>query len=359
MNQELRKLIETIARIPAPTGKEQARAEYLRRYLTAIPSRTDPAGNLWVFPTGEADWRDSLVFDAHLDVVGAGVARTVEERDGRLYGPGVADNVAAVAMLAHLSRQIAAGHLVCGAPMRIVFSVCEEGLGNLAGVRRIVADHPEPPHLFVAWDLSYDVYSTSSVGSQRYQLHIDGDGGHSWNDFGNPNAAQELVRLLAAVQTEYHRFYATLEDTLTFNIGTIAAGEGINSLAREARASFEFRGLTQQALTAMEVRLRRVLEAADPRVRVALKTIGSRPAAKSTLSTTTRAFIADLLKQVGIPAQDVPRSTNINIPLAAGWPAVCLGCCKSGSFHRPDEYLELASLKYGWRLMTALAAGCP
>lgn len=351
---DLQRSIEEIARIPAPTGQERYRVEFLLARMTDIPHRVDAAGNLWVFPLGEQSWSETVVFDAHLDVVGPGHAESVAVQNGRLYGQGVADNVAAVAMLSRLAREVFHGTVVSRVPLAIVFTVGEERLGNLKGMRQVVADHDRHPRLLVAWDLSLDTCSTSGVGSRRYTLRCQGEGGHSWNDFGKPNAIHGTLELLSGIREALADLAERVSDTLSFNIGTISGGDGVNSLAREAHALYEVRSVSPDALAEADRLIAGIISSRSGMLHVNHTCVGNRAAASATLDEATVERIRFVFRRIGVTINDTPRSTNINARLAAGWPAVCLGCCRCGNIHRSDEFLELSSLAEGWAVMTDL-----
>ena len=212
---ELYELVKTIARIPAPTGKEEKRAEFCLNWLKAHGAKdayVDEAGNVIFLycgnekksPAGCTDsgMKDAglqpdctqnkplIVFDAHMDVVFPDETELpLEERDGKIYCPGVGDDTANLAVLLMtaayaIEEQIDTGEygilFVCG--------VGEEGLGNLKGVREVCRVFGPRIHAFYAFDLTMEAYTCRAVGSVRYRIEVQTPGGHSYGCFGNTNA---------------------------------------------------------------------------------------------------------------------------------------------------------------------------
>jgi acetylornithine deacetylase/succinyl-diaminopimelate desuccinylase-like protein len=351
-------LHEQLATTSAPSFGEEPRARVLRKFLTetGVPSRTDAAGNLWV-SLGPEGWDDAVVYDAHLDVVGQGRTPTVRREGRRLMGLGVADDTAAVAMLALLAEAILAQGISLKHPLHILFSVGEEGLGNLKGMRQLLEDFPRPPKLFVGFDLSLGTYSLVGLGSRRYRVAVTCPGGHSWGAFGAPNAIEQLVDFFRMLKESYAGVVEKTEELISFNIGTIKGGEGINSIAHAAEATLEFRSVSPALLQEMERRFLDVLRLVNsrPDVQMTWESIGERPAAESVQAERIEPLVRRLLEGIGeIPGHQA-LSTNINLPLSKGWPAICLGLCQCGQFHRDDEYLDLDSLSRGWKLLDRLS----
>ena len=159
---------------PGPPNHEEPRRHALAAFLTnhGIESQTDPAGNL-IVALGKGLWSETAVLDAHLDVVERGAATEVRNDGEFLHGLGVGDNQAAVTMLALALVRLAPRAAELSRPLVFLFSTGEEGLGNLRGVRQFVSDHPEAPHVFLAFDGTRESHSLSGVGSLRYRLTVE------------------------------------------------------------------------------------------------------------------------------------------------------------------------------------------
>ncbi len=172
--KEFLELLEKLATTKGASLAEKPRREVLKGFLNnnGMETTEDSAGNLWA-SFGQGRWRDTVVFDAHIDVVQKGYISKVEYENERIIGMGVGDNLTAVVMLALLGKMIVNSRLVLIRPLKLLFSVGEEGDGNLKGVRQVVADKKVPPNLFISFDLSFEEYSVSALGSKRYKVKVN------------------------------------------------------------------------------------------------------------------------------------------------------------------------------------------
>lgn len=357
-SDEFFSLHERLVLTPGPSHGEGPRRDLLRQYLAerGLPAEVDGAGNLLVRLGPPGPWSATAVLDAHLDVVERGHALDIQRTAEHLQGLGVGDNQTAVAMLALALLRLQAAPTPLRRPLLGLFSVGEEGLGNLRGVRHLVAAHAEAPWLMVSFDGSMETYSMTGLGSRRYRLAVTCPGGHSWSSFGSPNAIEVLLVILSAVRARYQRVRHAAPVVISFNLGSIRGGEGINSIARQAEATFEFRSVSEPLLKAMDGAVRRYLAAArqTDEVEVAFESIGERPAAAPVAPARIADEVLPAWSAVGLSAEDVPMSTNINPALAAGWPAVCVGLCIYRRSHREDETVQIDSLPTGWACLDRL-----
>lgn len=347
-------LLITLAETPGPSLGETPRRQVLERFFKehGVRSCVDGAGNLRV-SFGDGPWEEAVVFDAHMDVVQEGVEPRVSREGDRLIGMGVADNLAAVSLLAHLAVALSHRPSPLKRPLLILFSTGEEGDGNLKGVRHLVAEKQTPPHLFAAFDLSFETISLTALGSKRYRLTTHAPGGHSWSDFGLPGAIDALMALLTEVKEKFTAATAARPGEASCNIGTLHGGEGINSIAAKASATFEFRSVTPALLARLDTLLKEALTAhTTEAVTFSCALTGERPAARPVDRDRIEPMaIRAIEKATGITPSQIPMSTNINIPLAEGWPCVCMGLCQGGRFHSHEEFLLIDSLAQGWEVL--------
>ena len=241
-------------------------------------------------------------------------------------------------------------------PLRMLFTTAEEGEGNLAGIRGFVADHPRPPAGFVSLDLGSDSLCRSGVGSLRYRLTATAPGGHSWGDWGlHPSAIEMLMKALTELADLADPPGTEEACRLSFNIGEILGGDGINLLASTATATFEFRSLHPERLDDVRTRLSALLEDANRYAKALEATaIGFRPAAPPEAGNPLFRIAETAMHHVGIPPNERFLSTNINATLSAGWPSVVTGLYRCGNIHRKDEFILRDSLETGWRFLQAL-----
>ena len=351
---EFLELHRRLALTIAPSNGEEPRRRLLADLLDShgIAHHSDNAGNL-IASVGNGPWQDSVVLDAHLDVVERGGALEVRNDGECLRGLGVADDLAAVTVLALALVRLAQGGESFARQLVFLFSTGEEGLGNLRGVRQFVADRRHAPFAFISFDGTRETFSLTALGSQRYQIEAQTPGGHSWAGFGQPNAIEIVLDFLAKIREDWRVATANAgEQPSSYNFGTIQGGQGINSIARHARATFEFRSVAQGILQQLDADARRAVEQLQtncPGSDLRLQLLGERPAGTACHRDRLLPLVDAVLGQnAGSPPREVPMSTNINVPLAHEWPAVCLGLCQSGNAHREDEYVRLDSLPSGW-----------
>jgi acetylornithine deacetylase/succinyl-diaminopimelate desuccinylase-like protein len=353
--------VELVA-IPAPTHGEQARAEWLAQRFVQIGLSNveiDPAGNvLGTLPSASlaADSTGPVILlSAHIDTVfpAATPLHPILKGD-RLEAPGSSDNAAGVAgMLAVVSALLHAGAqnpgppnagLALPVPLVILGNVGEEGEGDLRGVRHIY-EHSALADRIAAHIVldgpGADAAVTQALGSRRYKIAITGPGGHSFTDAGIPNPIAALASALATLA----EIPLPDEPRTTLNFGTIRGGISVNSIPENAQATIDLRSTDPNQLLRLEVALHRAAEdavdhwnekskaaGAGPRSRLSFTVtkIGDRPAAQlpddSPLLSTLRAVD----RHLGVRTDLRLGSTDANIPLALGIPALSMGAGGDG-----------------------------
>jgi tripeptide aminopeptidase len=328
-----------LAELPGGTGNERVRIEWLQRRLAQAPGsrRVDDAGNLvWTF--GPRPYRLAVL--AHVDdVFGEQTRRGVTERDGWLCGPGIGDNAVAVATAVAIAEHAGPG------PLAVVFTVGEEGLGGLRGARHACRELA-PEAVLALEGHGADRVFTEAVGSLRVRLTVTGPGGHSWWDRGRPSAVHELVRLLAALTEP--------PAPLSVNVGLIDGGTGVNAIATRASAAVEWRATDQAALDRQEAALASL--PVSPGLRLAVEHLDRRPAGSVPLSHPLVAAVLRARRSAGLPENTGDGSTDANAALAAGIPAVALGCCEGTDMHAPTERIRAGSIGAGAEQLRAVLA---
>lgn len=345
-----------ICRIPAPTFLEEKRAEWMAAQLRTLgwDARIDRAGNVVALENGFGEG-PLVAVTAHLDTVLA--PRRPEEirvdGDGRIRGPGVADNGAglsgllAVAASWKKNRPARQG----AASLLLVANVCEEGEGNLSGMRYLCRQSPlaERIRSFLVLDgPSTDHITCQALASRRFEIVIGGPGGHSWSDQGNANPVHALSRAIHYFSEG--QYDASPLPRSSFNFGTIEGGVSVNSIPSEARAKLDIRSEDPDRIESMARCLAAAVDravdiendrACGGKVSVKVREIGSRPggvlAEDSRLLRSLRAVDAYL----GIRAQLDCASTDANIPLSMGLEAVSIGAGGQGAgAHTPEEWFD-------------------
>ncbi len=346
-------LLSELASIPAPSHDEWRRAERILCILRGMGAEaySDGAGNV-IAPFG-CDGRDDItVYSAHTDVVfGDTSPLPVREEGGRLYAPGVGDDTANVAAMITIIRYIKEHGLRPVRPVMFVFNTCEEGLGNLKGTRRLFEDHAGRIRELVSFDCAFEEgMITRAVGSERWRVTCRAQGGHSYNSFGNSNAIHRLAELIAAL---YRQPVPRLEGAkATYNVGMIEGGTSVNTIAESASMLYEYRSDDRRALEALRNSFFDTIkqnEAADALFTTEL--IGERPCGGEVDEDALAALIkrcgAVYASVMGAEPKTTSGSTDANIPLSLGIPAVTFGLYSGEGAHTREEWLDISSLKAG------------
>ena len=351
----LRLLIE-LAQIPAHSNQEERRAEFCLDWLRgkgAENAYIDEALNV-IYPVGDTGENDLMVFMAHSDVVFPDLEPLpLRVEDGKIYCPGVGDDTANVVALLMTAAWIAREKIVprdCG--VLLVVNSGEEGLGNLKGSRRIMADFGHRVREFVTFDGNANAVVTKAVGSRRYRVTVHTEGGHSYARFGAPNAIAQLSSIISRL---YEIRVPEIGRT-TYNVGTISGGTSVNTIAQNAEMLFEFRSDEREGLAIMQGHFERVLEEFRERgVQIEVELVGDRPCGVEVDNSALAHRAARAVEAYyGIVPQFSVGSTDCNIPLSMGIPAICPGCVMGAGAHTREEYVEIDSLLPGLKVAAEL-----
>jgi tripeptide aminopeptidase len=351
----LRAHLRAIAEVPAPPFGEGERSLAVAQRWRAIglEVHVDDLGNLVAPLPGGHGPRVMLM--AHLDTVfPAGTdVRVREGEGGRWLAPGVSDNSAGLAVLTVLAEEVVAGRLAAYPRVRLAASVGEEGLGDLRGARRLVADYGADTDVLVAVDGGLGQVVSGAVGSRRLEAKYHARGGHSWGDRGSPSAIHALGDAIHALT----RLEIPDLPRSSLNVGLVQGGSSVNAIAEEAGMVIDIRSVDADTLGLLvervEQRLRSV--ARRHRVTLALQVVGDRPAgatADPALIDAARAALVSL----GLEARVAPSSTDASAAVASGIPAMALGVARGGDAHRLSEWVEPDSLALGLQVLQGLLA---
>ncbi|HBY98775.1 MAG: M20/M25/M40 family metallo-hydrolase [Ardenticatenaceae bacterium] len=357
----------TIQQIPAPTGAEGERAAWVcSRFeqLCLADVRRDALGNVYARRPGRAG-HPAVIVAAHLDTVFSAETDLRVRRDratGRIYGPGLGDNslgVAGLLVLAEVMQDLA---IPTPGDVWFVADVGEEGLGNLRGMCAVTNALGDQVSAVIAVEGGgFGMICHQGIGVRRLRIEVRTPGGHAWSDFGVPSAVHTLLRLGAAL-TEMQIPPAPMT---TFNIGIISGGTTINTIAHEAHLLLDLRSEATPALNALEEQTYRIVagarrQAADG-VEIEIEQIGNRPSGHIPRDHALTRLATAALEAVEIPTDQIgyrSGSTDANIPLSRGIPALCLGLTDTYNAHRTDEFIEPTRLPQGLTqlLLVVLAA---
>ncbi|HUA93745.1 MAG TPA: M20/M25/M40 family metallo-hydrolase [Terracidiphilus sp.] len=363
--------------IPAPLHGEQARASWLGEQFAAMGlSRveTDAAGNVFgVLPAAALPPESTgpvVLLSAHLDTVFPADTPLHPIVDGsRLTAPGACDNGAGVAGLLAIAHALR--HAGADLPVPLVFmgNVGEEGEGDLRGMRHLYGQSPLGGRVaahIVLDGAGADGAVTQALGSRRFLVSITGPGGHSFTDAGTPNPIAALASALATIAETV----LPDEPRTTLNLGTIRGGTSVNSIPERAEATVDFRSTSAEQLLALELALQRAVEESVARCNLKAKItggtgkgllsstivkIGDRPAAclpdDSPLLDALRAVDRHLSLRTDLRLG----STDANIPLSLGIPAIALGAGgEGGGAHTLSEWYSANNRELGLRRILLL-----
>ena len=351
-------LLTELAQIPAPSNHEERRAEFCLNWLRskgAENSYIDEALNV-VYPIGDTGENDLTVFMAHSDVVFPDTAPLpLRVENGRIYCPGVGDDTANAVALLTAAEFIAREKLQpkdCG--VLLVINSGEEGLGNLKGSRKIMADFGHRVKEFVTFDGNASAVVTKAVGSRRYRVTVKTEGGHSYGKFGAPNAIAQLAQLIARL---YEVRVPAIGKT-TYNVGTVSGGTSVNTIAQSAEMLYEFRSDEREGLAFMQAQFEAIVEEfRASSVHIEVEVVGDRPCGLDVdNSALARRAALAVEKHYGLSPAFTSGSTDCNVPLSMGIPAICPGCVMGSGAHTREEYIEIDSLLPGLKVAFELIA---
>jgi acetylornithine deacetylase/succinyl-diaminopimelate desuccinylase-like protein len=198
-----------------------------------------------------------------------------------------------------------------------------------------------------------------AVGSRRYRLTVTGPGGHSWGNYGRPNAIHVLARLI----TDLLALPIPTSPKTSLSVGTIAGGVSVNTIAPSATALVDLRSMSQAHLEKLAAQVERTVRSVRiPDVQVTAEIMGNRPAGDQPADAPIVLTCMDVLRALGITPTLDASSTDANVPIGLGIPAICIGIAEGGNAHRLEEFIRVSSIPTGLQqlLLLALAlAGYP
>ncbi|MFB3855059.1 MAG: M20/M25/M40 family metallo-hydrolase [Vicinamibacterales bacterium] len=323
-----------VCEVPAPPFKESERAALMRREFEAAglkAVRIDKSGNVLGVRPGRAS-RPNLVVAAHLDTVFPEGTNVKTTREGAVIkGPGIGDNCRGLALLLAIVRALDAGRVRTSGQVTFVANVGEEGLGDLRGVKHLFNEELKGQiDAFVAIDGTGYGITNVGVGSHRYRVTYRGPGGHSYGAFGLPNPIHALGRAIAKVSD----FQVATNPKTTFNVGRIGGGTSVNSIAYEAWMEMDMRSPDEAALSKVDAQFKEAVASAlaeenarwggEARLTVETDLVGDRPAGQTPQDSVIVQTAVAVTRALGLPIELGDGSTDSNIPMNLGIPAVTI-----------------------------------
>jgi acetylornithine deacetylase/succinyl-diaminopimelate desuccinylase-like protein len=355
--KQLLNLVCLIQQIPSPTFTEQEKAAFVvdqfqRDGLADV--HVDSAGNALGRLAGGPG--KPVVISAHMDTVHPVTIKLSQRSEaGRVFGPAIGDNSLGVAALIMIPTLLREHEFAPPGDIWLAANTCEEGLGDLRGMRAVVDQFGETPRAYVVLEgMGLGQIYHRGLGVERYRITARTRGGHSWVDYGKPSAVHHLAAVVA------HIVSLTLPRSprTTLNVGTIQGGTSINTIAAEAHMDLDLRSEEQVTLQAAVTAVRKIVnEAAKEGVGFDMEPIGLRPSGSIPRSHPLVQLAERCLQEVGVAPRPEIASTDANIPLSRGLPAVCIGLTMGGGAHTTAEYIELEPLRKGIDQLMRLVTG--
>lgn len=347
-SQEALELLMELGKIPAPSHHEEKRAEFCKAWLEKQGAKgvyIDEALNV-IYPIGCTENNPLVVFAAHTDVVFPDTEELpMRLEDGKLYCPGIGDDTIHVVALLMTAKYIAQNGLVpkdCG--LLLVANSCEEGLGNLKGTRALMEKFGSRVQEFITFDGPGVNIVNRAVGSKRYKVEIDTEGGHSYSKFGNRNAIAYLASLIDTL----YMMKVPQRGHTTYNVGIISGGTSVNTIAQHAEMLYEFRSDDWEDLAEMEAHFNAALDFYRTKgIKVTCTLVGDRPCGIETDKEKHDDLIARaaaaLQTHRGVTPKLGSASTDCNIPLSMGIPSIMVPCGLGAGAHTREEYITVDS----------------
>lgn len=370
--QQIMRWQTELVAVAAPPFGERERAEWLSarfRELRLADVKLDGIGNAIGVKRSATPAESSVLISAHIDTVfpASTLIRPVVQ-DSRLEAPGACDNGAGVVCLLALAAALEQAGIVPECDLLFVGNVGEEGEGNLRGARflyeRPQFSAPIGAHLVID-GAGHEVAITDALGSERFLVTLRGPGGHSWANADHPNPIVVLSHAIARLsEVELGE-----QPRTTLNVGTIEGGTATNVIPTHASARFDFRSTDPGQLIRLEVELHRAVEDAvlaanqkrgskrrGEKLEFSIEKIGSRPAGSLSHESALYQTLRAVDRHLNIRTEPRTASTDANIPLSLGVPAVSIGAGGTGGgIHTPQEWYDAKGRELGLKRVLLLA----
>lgn len=349
-----------IQRIPAPTFHERARADYVAQMFATLGLQqvsTDQLCNVYGRMQGHDPDLSGVMLSAHIDTIFAAETDLTVKREGDcIFAPGLGDNSIGVAGLLAIAYALQRMNAAPGRDLWFVATTREEGLGDLGGMRAAFHSLKGRIHCVINLEgLAFGHVYHAGIAVRRLHITTNAPGGHSWLHFGRPSAVHAIVQLGAKLTT----IQPPQSPRTTYNIGMIEGGEAINAIATSASLWFDMRSEDRATLEDFESQVREHIAAlTSDDVTFSIRIVGDRPAGRLAPEHPLVQGALAALAQIGVRGTLETGSTDANVPLSEGCPAVTVGVTRGGNAHRLDEYIEIQPVASSLRhlILLTLAA---
>jgi acetylornithine deacetylase/succinyl-diaminopimelate desuccinylase-like protein len=350
---EVLNLAADIARVAAPTNHELRRSTYISTLMEDLGFSgvtLDDLGDVTGVVPGVVPSPQVLIA-GHIDTVfPIDTPLSIHVGSTQSFGPGIGDNSLGVAAALKIPAMLARANVQTATDLIVTGNVGEEGLGNLRGMKAVMDANPKVGAVIALEGHNLGRVTHVAVGSRRYRVKVTGPGGHSWGDYGHSSAIHsvaEIVSRLASIELP-------VNPKTTLNVGTIEGGISVNTIAPTASFLLDVRSVDGDTLARLSEQVEDAFEATAADVDVAFEIIGERPAGVVETDSRIIRLASSILESIGIQPVGDASSTDANIPISRGIPAVCIGLTTGGNVHREDEFIDNGPVADGLYQMLAL-----
>jgi tripeptide aminopeptidase len=342
-----------LTEIPSPPFKEQKRGAKFLEMVKAIGADSvwmDAVGNVIAYKKGKSG-KKKVVLEGHLDTVfPEGTDVTVKHKGDTLYAPGIGDNTRGLAVLLAVMKSMKQAQVKTDADIYYVGAVGEEGLGDLRGVKQLFKPGGLKIDSYIAIDGSgIGSITTGAVGSRRYHITFKGPGGHSYGAFGLANPHNASARAIYYFVKDADAYTRTSGPKTTYNVGVTGGGTSVNAIPFESWMEVDMRSESPERLNAVDAMLQAAVQKAlveenqmkraGKDLTVEVKLVGDRPSGMQDGKLPLIQAAMASASFLGAAPKLSTSSTNSNIPIAKGVPAVTIGKGgSSGGAHSLNEW---------------------
>jgi tripeptide aminopeptidase len=341
-----------VSQIAAPTGDEGKRAAWVEARLRSLgldDAHIDPAGNVVATRLG-LDHMQPVLMLAHLDTVFArDVALTFRREGDRVTGPGIGDNGRGLAAMLAIAEQMDGRRVRTRRPIVFAATTGEEGAGDLRGAKHLFAHLPDEPSAAIALDGAGDERIVhKALGSRRYRIAYRGAGGHSWAAFGIPNAVHAAASAAAMLAS----LPLPRTPRTTLSVCRMGGGTSINTIPEEGWLEVDLRSTSSTVLDRFDREIRIIVRAAaqqenarrataTPPLAHDVMVIGDRPSGEIAAEHPLVLSAMEATQLIDREPELAAASTDANVPIAAGIPAIAIGAGgRGGEAHTASEWYD-------------------
>lgn len=347
--------LQTLTQIPAPPFMEEERGRAFLAMMQEIgvdSAWVDEVGNVIGLRRGTGGG-EVLAIAGHLDTVFPPETDvSIRVSGDTLFAPGIADDTRGLATVLAVLRAMNAANVRTAGDILFIGNVGEEGLGDLRGVKHLFREGGPRIDQFISVDGTGSTGITHmGLGSHRYRVTFLGPGGHSWGAFGLANPTHAMARAIRYFQDGADPYTRTAPFRTSYNVGRIGGGTSVNSVPFESWMEIDMRSEGVQTLQDVDAILqgavrRALAEENDLRTRgepltVDVDMIGDRPSGEVAVDDPFVQQAAAVTRALGLEPSFGRSSTDSNIPISMGIPAITIGGGGQGvGAHSLDEWFR-------------------